>query len=107
MCAREKLFFLITCAVHYDKEEMGKAPSVRKACTQEPFLVAGVGLVCPSIPPGLLSWGLIRHMCKVSDRGQEWLWTRDTQWNQVLDLGLISNGIKPTELIAYRHFTPQ
>ena len=38
-------------------------------------------------------------MCKISDGGQEWL------WNQTLDLGLISNRIKPTELIVYKRFT--
>ena len=43
-------------------------------------------------------------MCKISDWGQEWLWTTETQWNQTLDLGLISNSIKPIELIVYRHF---
>lgn len=58
----------------------------------------------PSIPSGLLSRGLISHMCKVSDWGQDWLWTTETQWNQTLDLGLISNRIKPIELIVYRHF---
>lgn len=58
----------------------------------------------PSIPSGLLSWGLISPMCKISDWGQEWLWTREPQWNQTLDLGLISNRIKPIELIVYRHF---
>lgn len=43
-------------------------------------------------------------MWKVSDWGQDWLWTTETQWNQTLDLGLISNRIKPIELIVYRHF---
>lgn len=57
----------------------------------------------PSILSGLLSWGLISHMCKISDWGQEWLWTREAQWTQTLDLGLISNRIKPIELIVYRH----
>lgn len=57
----------------------------------------------PSIPSGLLSWG--RHMYKISPWGQKWLWTRETQWNQTLDLGLISNRIKPIELIVYWHFT--
>lgn len=58
----------------------------------------------PSILSGLFSWGLISHMCKISDWGQEWLWTREAQWTQTLDLGLISNRIKPIELIVYRHF---
>lgn len=72
---------------------------------QSTFLIGIEDPMCPSAPSGLLSWDLIRHTCKRSDWGQEWLWTRETQWNQILDLGLISNGIKPIELIGRRRGT--
>ena len=84
-----------------------KPPPPVRPVLQSTLLVGVVDLMCPPVPSGLLSWGLIRHMCKRPDRGQEWLWTRETQWNQILDLGLISNGIKPIELIGHRHVTLQ